>query len=117
MTRLRAPGGCPWDRAQSHASLLKYLKEESKEVAQAVRKNNMENLKEELGDVLLQVIFHAEMARQNGDFDIYDVVTELRNKLVRRHPHVFKKGKNGKNLTAGDVLKRWKTMKAREKKK
>ena len=115
MHRLRAPGGCPWDREQTHTSLLKYLKEEAAETAEAVRKNDMENLKEELGDVLLQVLFHSEIAAERGDFTIDDVVAGLRAKLVRRHPHVFGPGKK-KTLTADDVRRQWSILKAKEKK-
>jgi tetrapyrrole methylase family protein / MazG family protein len=115
MARLRAPGGCPWDRAQTHASLLRYLKEESNEVAVAVRKKDMKNLAEELGDVLLQVLFHAEIAQERGDFDINDIITILGQKLIKRHPHVFKKRKGDSNLTPEEVVRRWKIMKRKEK--
>lgn len=114
MHRLRAPGGCPWDAAQTHKSLLKYLREESREVERAVRRSDHENLKEELGDVLLQVLFHAEIAAEAGRFDVADVMTVLRDKLVRRHPHVFQ-GK-GETLTPAEVHRRWKAIKKAEKK-
>lgn len=114
MARLRAPGGCPWDREQTHASLLRYLKEESKEVCDAVKKKDWKNLQEELGDVLLQILFHSNIARERGEFDIKDVMTTLRNKLIRRHPHVFGKGKK-ENLTAAEVKRRWKKIKEKEK--
>jgi MazG family protein len=114
MARLRAPGGCPWDREQTHKSLLKYLKEESREVEQTVKRKDFNNLQEELGDVLLQVLFHAQMAAEAGRFSIHDVTDTLARKLVRRHPHVFGPGKKEK-LTADDVRKRWKAMKVREK--
>ena len=113
MARLRAPGGCPWDREQTHASLLRYLTEEAEEVKIAVRKKDWPNLKEELGDVLLQILFHSNIARERGAFDITDVMTTLRNKLVRRHPHVFGKGKK-ETLTAAEVKRRWKRIKAQE---
>lgn len=115
MARLRAPGGCPWDREQTHKSLLKYLKEESAEVVEAVTKNDIENLEEELGDVLLQILFHSQIAAESKRFTIHDVVDTLAKKLVRRHPHVFGKGKK-ETLTADDVRRRWKAIKAREKK-
>lgn len=115
MHKLRAPGGCPWDREQTHESLLKYLKEEALEVSDAVRKKDWRNLEEELGDVLLQVLFHAEIAQESALFDIGGVVRTLRSKLVRRHPHVFGKGKK-EVLSAEDVKKRWKVMKQQEKK-
>lgn len=114
MHRLRAPGGCPWDRKQTHASLLKYLKEESREVEQAVKKKDWDNLKEELGDVLLQVLFHSEIAAERGAFTIDDVMRILKHKLIHRHPHVFGKHKNEK-WTAQDVLDRWDQIKAQEK--
>jgi tetrapyrrole methylase family protein/MazG family protein len=116
MHRLRAPGGCPWDRQQTHESLLKYLKEESKEVVEAVRKKDWLNLEEELGDILLQVLFHAELASERGAFDISDVLATLKSKLIGRHPHVFGKGKKDK-LTAQDVLNRWDALKKTEKAK
>jgi MazG family protein len=113
MARLRGPGGCPWDRKQTHKSLLKYLREESAEVAQAVRRKDYRNLEEELGDVLLQVLFHADIAREKKRFSIRDVVRGLTKKLIRRHPHVF--GKKVKFQTAEQVLAKWNEIKAREK--
>ena len=115
MARLRAPGGCPWDREQTHRSLLRYLEEETAEVRGAVRRKDWGNLQEELGDVLLQVLFHADIAEERGDFTIHDVIHTLRAKLVRRHPHVFGKGKR-EVLTSDEVKKRWKLIKANEKK-
>jgi tetrapyrrole methylase family protein / MazG family protein len=114
MKRLRGPNGCPWDREQTHLSLLKYLKEESAEVVAAIQKNDMENLSEELGDILLQILFHSQLAAEKGHFDIHDVLDTLKFKLVNRHPHVFGKNKKEK-WTADDVRKRWKEIKAREK--
>jgi MazG family protein len=114
MARLRGPGGCPWDREQTHKSLLKYLKEESAEVEQAVKNKDFNNLQEELGDVLLQVLFHAQMAAESGRFSIHDVTDTLARKLTRRHPHVFGPGKKEK-LTADEVRQRWKAMKMKEK--
>ena len=113
MARLRSLGGCPWDRKQTHKSLLRYLKEESQEVCKAVNKKDFQNLKEELGDVLLQVLFHAQIASEAGRFGVDDVVDTLAKKLVRRHPHVFGPGKKEK-LTADEVTRRWKIMKAQE---
>jgi len=112
MSLLRSKKGCPWDRLQTHKSLLKYLKEESKEVEQAVKNNDYNNLKEELGDILLQVIFHAQIAEENGYFDIYDVLRTLQNKLIRRHPHVYGKKKL---KTAEEVLLSWDRIKRKEK--
>jgi len=89
MARLRAPGGCPWDRAQTHQSLRTYLLEETYEVLDAIQRDDPAALKDELGDLLLQVLFHAQLAAEQGRFSIDDVLTELHTKLVRRHPHVF----------------------------
>jgi MazG family protein len=112
MEKLRGPDGCPWDKHQDHKSLLKYLFSEAREVKEAVKNNDMENLAEELGDVLLQVIFHSQIASENGDFDISDVVDGINKKLIRRHPHVFG---NEKLKTPNDVLRRWKEIKLQEK--
>ena len=117
MAKLRAPGGCPWDRKQTHGSLIKYLKEESQETIEAIKQNDMENLEEELGDVLLQILFHSQIASERGDFDMGDVLTTLKHKLVNRHPHVFDHRQKNKNLSAEDVVNRWKVLKANDKKK
>ena len=87
--RLRSPNGCPWDREQTHQTLKRYLIEECAEVLDAVDNNDMDELMDELGDVLLQVMFHAAIAEERGDFDIYDVISNLSKKLIFRHPHVF----------------------------
>jgi tetrapyrrole methylase family protein / MazG family protein len=109
---LLGKGGCPWDRAQTHTTLLKYLREEAGEVARAVRKNDWDNLEEELGDVLLQVVLHSALARKAGRFSIRDVIGTLNAKLIRRHPHVF----GAKTLsTPGQVLAEWDKIKKREK--
>jgi MazG family protein len=89
MARLRAPGGCPWDREQSFDSIRKYTLEETYEVFDAIERRDWPHLAEELGDLLLQVLFYAEMAANDGHFSIDDVIDHLNNKLVRRHPHVF----------------------------
>ncbi len=89
MSRLRGPGGCPWDAEQTHESLAKYLLDETYEVLEAIESGDAHHLAEELGDVLLQVVFHAQMGTDAGTFDIDDVATTLTQKLVRRHPHVF----------------------------
>jgi len=89
MARLRAPGGCPWDREQSFDSIRKYTLEETYEVFDAIERRDWPHLAEELGDLLLQVLFYAEMAANDGHFSINDVIDHLNNKLVRRHPHVF----------------------------
>ena len=91
MDRLRSPGGCPWDAAQTHASLVPYLLEEAHELAEAVDGDDHAGLREELGDLLLQVVFHARLAQEDPDepFDVDDVIRDLVAKLVHRHPHVF----------------------------
>lgn len=87
--QLRSPAGCPWDREQTHQSLKRFLLEESYELFEAIDQNNPEEIQDELGDVLLQVLLHAQIAREYGAFTIDDVITNLSNKLIRRHPHVF----------------------------
>ena len=108
MARLRAPGGCPWDREQTYASLAQYLLEETHETFDAIQEadqtGDTANLREELGDVLLQVVFHSTIAAERGDFTIDEVVGGVTQKLILRHPHVF----GDKKLeTAGDVLQNW----------
>lgn len=112
MARLRGPGGCPWDRKQTHKSLLKYLREESSEVDDAIKKGDPDHICEELGDLLLQVLFHAQIAAEKHRFTMDDVVDGLAKKLVRRHPHVFG---DLKLKTAADVVARWDEIKKREK--
>jgi MazG family protein len=111
--RLRAPGGCPWDREQTHQTLKTYLIEEAYEVLDALEHGSPVELTEELGDLLLQVLFHADIAREAGLFDIGDVITAIRDKMIRRHPHVFG---NVKADTSDQVLKNWAQLKADEKK-
>jgi len=113
VARLRAPGGCPWDREQTHESLLPATIEEAYEVAEAARARNDAHLREELGDLLLLVVMHAEIAREAGRFDIHNAVAEVSEKLVRRHPHVF--GKSDAR-DSGAVLKQWEAIKREEKK-
>ncbi|WP_206447291.1 nucleoside triphosphate pyrophosphohydrolase [Agrococcus sp. KRD186] len=112
MARLRGPGGCPWDAEQTHASLVPYAIEEAHELAEAVESGDDAHLREELGDVLLQVVFHAEIARAEGRFDIEDVAATLIEKLRRRHPHVF-----GDTEVAGvdGVVENWDAIKRAEK--
>jgi MazG family protein len=112
MARLRAPDGCPWDREQTHASILNCLVEEAYEFVDAVENGDVPNMKEELGDLLLQVVFHAQMAKEAGAFDFADVVEVISDKLVRRHPHVFGESKVD---TAEGVQKQWDDIKAQEK--
>jgi len=111
--KLRGPDGCAWDKKQTNSSLMKYLFEESKELKEAVKKGDIENIKEELGDVLLQVVFHAQIAKENGWFDIDDVIKYLNAKLIRRHPHVFGKSKA---KTEKEIIKQWSIIKKKEKK-
>jgi len=87
--KLLGEGGCPWDRKQTHHSLKPYMLEESAEVVEAIEEDDMAKLMEELGDVLLQVAFHAALAKNRGDFDLNDIVSCVTEKLIRRHPHVF----------------------------
>lgn len=112
MHRLRAPGGCPWDAEQTHASLVTNLVEEAYETIDAIRREDFPHLEEELGDLLLQVVFHAELAEEAGRFDLDDVARGICDKLVRRHPHVF--GGSGTSTTQ-DVLRQWDEIKRVEK--
>ncbi len=112
VAKLRAPGGCPWDREQTHESLLPALIEEAYEVAGAVRASDDPNFREELGDLLLLIVMHAEIAREAGRFNIDDVLSGVRKKLIRRHPHVF--GKSDAR-DSGAVLKQWESIKRTEK--
>ncbi|MEY2484918.1 MAG: nucleoside triphosphate diphosphatase [Verrucomicrobiota bacterium] len=112
VARLRAPGGCPWDREQTNESILPQLIEEAYELVGAVQANDTANFREELGDVLLHVVMHAEIARENGLFTIDDVLNEVSDKLVRRHPHVFG---NSAASDTGAVLKQWEAIKREEK--
>jgi tetrapyrrole methylase family protein/MazG family protein len=111
MARLRGPGGCPWDREQTHRSLRPYLLEETYEALEAIDAGSPQQLCGELGDLLLQVVFHAQMAAEAGTFTIDDVVAGLTDKLIRRHPHVFG---NVSVRGSGDVLANWETIKTRE---
>jgi ATP diphosphatase len=113
MAALRTPGsGCPWDLAQNFATIAPYTLEEAYEVADAIARNDLADLREELGDLLLQVVFHARMAQEQAAFDFGDVVQAITEKLVRRHPHVF--GDAGK-LTPAAVEGLWDRIKAQEK--
>jgi XTP/dITP diphosphohydrolase len=114
MDTLRSPGGCPWDAEQTHESLLKYLLEESYEFVDAVQSDNRIDMREELGDVLLQVYFHARMAQEHptDPFTIEDVAQGIADKLIRRHPHVF----DGVEVRdAQEVLENWEEIKKKEK--
>ncbi|MEI8222945.1 MAG: MazG family protein [Actinomycetes bacterium] len=114
MDKLRSPGGCPWDAEQTHETLLKYLLEESYEFIDAVEKGDRVEMREELGDVLLQVFFHARMAEESGSqpFGIEDVAEGVADKLIRRHPHVFG---DVVATTSADVLENWEAIKKEEK--
>jgi nucleoside triphosphate diphosphatase len=113
VAKLRAPGGCPWDREQTNESLLPATIEEAYEVAEAARAKNDAHFREELGDLLLLVVMHSEIARENGRFNIDDVISEITEKLIRRHPHVF--GKSDAR-DSGAVLKQWEAIKREEQK-
>lgn len=114
MARLRAPDGCPWDREQTHQTLARCLIDECSELLDTIDRHDIPHMREELGDVLIQVVFHAQLAAERGDFDFDDVAREINDKLVRRHPHVF--GDHGKLDTAGEVITKWEQIKATEKK-
>jgi tetrapyrrole methylase family protein / MazG family protein len=112
MRRLRAPGGCPWDAEQTHESLKRYLVEECYEVIEAIDTGDAALLKEELGDLLLQPLFHSAIAEERGDFTIDDVIETLCNKLIRRHPHVFG---DEKIATSEEQIVNWEKIKKEEK--
>lgn len=116
MDRLRSPGGCPWDARQTHRSLAEYLLEEAYETVEAIESGDREDLREELGDLLLQVVFHARIAQEDPEdpWDIDDVARGIVAKLVRRHPHVFADGAD-EVTTADDVQSQWHVLKAQEK--
>jgi len=111
MSRLRSPGGCPWDREQTHATLRTYLIEEAYEVLDALESSDDAKFAEELGDLLLQVLFHAQIAHEEGRFSIADVIREIYQKMIRRHPHVFGE-KRAKD--AAEVLRNWEIIKKQE---
>jgi XTP/dITP diphosphohydrolase/tetrapyrrole methylase family protein/MazG family protein len=111
--RLRAPDGCPWDREQTHRSICDCLVEEVAELVQAIDRNDVENLREELGDLLFHVAMHAQMAAEAGQFTFDDVAREVNEKMVRRHPHVF--GDGAKLGSADAVVTQWEQIKLKEK--
>lgn len=113
VARLRGPGGCPWDQEQTHQSLAVCLVEECAELLDTIDRSDMEHMREELGDVLIQVVFHAQLAEEKGIFDLEAVAKEINDKLIRRHPHVFGTGKLD---TAEQVVVQWEAIKATEKK-
>lgn len=112
VAKLRAPDGCPWDREQTHTSLRPNMLEEAYEAVDAINENDMAHLREELGDVLLQVLLHSQIASESNEFTLDDVAKELKEKLIHRHPHVFGTAKIN---NADDVLKTWDKLKSEEK--
>ncbi len=112
IARLRGPGGCPWDQEQTHATLARCLIDECSELLDTIDRLDLPHMREELGDVLIQVIFHAQLAEEAGHFDLEDVAREVNEKLVRRHPHVFGPGRLE---TSDQVLVPWEQIKATEK--
>lgn len=111
ISQLRGPKGCPWDLEQTHESLKSYLVEEAYEVLDAIDSGNDRELREELGDVLLQIVFHAQIASEEGRFDIQEISASLSEKLLRRHPHIFG---NTEAANADEVLKNWNAIKSQE---
>ncbi|MFC1856088.1 nucleoside triphosphate pyrophosphohydrolase [Thermodesulfobacteriota bacterium] len=117
VTHLRGENGCPWDKEQDEHSIKNYLLEETYEIIEAIEKNDYENLKEELGDTLFEILFLADIADEKGHFDIYDSINCAYEKFVRRHPHVFEKGadENHANMKSSDVVELWSRIKKEEK--
>jgi MazG family protein len=113
IARLRGPGGCPWDQEQTHASLTRCLIDECSELLDTIDRLDMPHMREELGDVLIQVVFHAQLAEEAGHFDLEAVAREVNEKLIRRHPHVF--GDHAKLGTGAEVVVKWEEIKAQEK--
>ena len=112
MARLRGPGGCPWDQKQTLSDLGRYLREEAEEAVQAIASGDMAHVREELGDLLFNLIHAARIAEEAGSFDIRQVVEGARDKIIRRHPHVFG---DAKATTTEEVLAHWERVKAEEK--
>ncbi len=117
MDRLRDENGCPWDMKQTHESLKPYLVEETYEVVEAIESGNPQFLKEELGDLLFQIVFHSRLAKERGEFTLEDVVQGVTEKMVRRHPHVFAGSQAEDAEDAADVLQKWEQIKSAEKKR
>ena len=113
MARLRGPGGCPWDQEQTHASLVRCLIDEASELIDTIDRGDYPHMREELGDVLIQVVFHACLAEEKGQFNFEDVAHDINEKLIRRHPHVFGAGQLE---TSEQVIAKWEAIKATEKK-
>jgi MazG family protein len=114
MRTLREPGGCPWDREQTHASLRPFVLEETYELLEAIESGSAADLKEELGDFLFEAVFLARISEEAGDFGIGDAIDAICDKLVRRHPHVFARSSGEDALTSEQVVEKWETLKARE---
>lgn len=112
MKKLRAPDGCPWDRVQTHESLMPFIMEECGEFLDALAAGDDENMREELGDVLMQIVLHSVIAEERGKFDFYDVTRDVTDKMIYRHPHVFS---DAKVNNASEVLVQWEKLKAKEK--
>ncbi len=112
IARLRAEDGCPWDKVQTHQTLKEAMLEEAYEAVDAIEKNDIQNLKEELGDVLLQVVFHSQIEQEQGNFNLSDVITAISEKMITRHPHIFS---NEKADTPQEVLQNWEQIKKKEK--
>lgn len=113
IARLRGPGGCPWDQEQTHATLVRCLIDEVSELIDTIDRLDFPHMREELGDVLIQVVFHAQLAEEAGHFDLEAVAREVNEKLIRRHPHVFGEGRLE---TSDQVITQWEAIKAQEKK-
>jgi MazG family protein len=111
IARLRAPDGCPWDREQDHKSLARYLLEETYEVLEAIHEGEPSKLREELGDLLLQIVLHAQIASEKNEFDMESIAAGINEKMIQRHPHVFGENKLG---TAGEVVTQWDELKKKE---
>jgi MazG family protein len=113
MAKLRAPDGCPWDREQTHQTLARCLIDECSELLDTIDRHDIAHMREELGDVLIQVVFHAQLAAERGDFTFDDVARDINDKLIRRHPHVFGGTATAENAT--QVIEVWEKVKAGEK--
>jgi tetrapyrrole methylase family protein/MazG family protein len=113
IARLRGPEGCPWDKKQTHLSLREFLLQESYEVLEALDEEDAKKLSQELGDLLLQIVLHAEIASENGEFKLEEVINQINDKLIRRHPHIFG-DKQAKS--AEDVVQNWEEIKKTERK-
>jgi len=116
IARLRGPGGCPWDQEQTHESLVRCLIDEVSELIETIDQADMPHMREELGDVLIQVVFHAQLAEEAGHFDLDDVAREVNAKLIRRHPHVFAESSSAEKIdTVETLFVQWAAIKAEEK--